>query len=167
MKLFRNVSFCLSFVILVTCIGLYFEYKGFDLGYEIGKQQSITQSNTNSDNVLKLAAHGPRTYEVFASKITIIILFVTIFLIGESFNFKIISRIICISSLSLFLYQFWWIFAEKELRSQTAFWNSPYDALLKNSLPIEWACFVLGIILLLIQMITIAFSYFDKRITKT
>jgi hypothetical protein len=167
MRLFRNMSFCLSFVILVTCIGLYFEYKGFDSGYEIGKQQAITENNTNSDNVLKLVAHGPRTYEGFANRISIIILLVTIFLIGKSFDFKVISQIICVSSLSLFLYQFWWIFAEKELRSQTAFWNSPYDALLKNSIPIEWACFVLGIILLLIQMITIALSYFDKRISKT
>lgn len=165
MNLLRNTSFVLAFFILVSFIGLLFEYKGFDLGYETANQEFTQKSDNISDKPLVFGEHGPTKYEWFATKFFYIALLSILILIVKFFDLKMISQIISILLISSILYLLWLVQEEKKLISQTPFWNNSYDALLRNSVSFEWGCFFVALILLIFQLLELYFIFYGTKNT--
>lgn len=166
LKICNIVSLCLSFIAFSICLGLYFAHYGFDMGYEIAeKLYSIPVEGVT------FSSHGPRTYEGLADMYKYITWILAMSLTSKFLETKldkileieIFFQIICFSLLSLILNQLWWLFAEKDLRSQTMFWDKPYDSLLCNSVPFDWICLFIVLTLMIIQITTAYHHYFDWK----
>ena len=168
LKIFNIISLCFGLIAFIICLGLYFEHYGFDKGLLIGEDryQNLLSGMNFSFGI------GPRTYEFFANKYKCIAWFLMIFLIGKlletgvSYKFlktKIISQIICFFSVALSLYQLRELLYGKFYRSQNGTWNEPFDTILRNSVPFDWLCLFIVLVLLIIQIIDSFIYHYDKN----
>lgn len=168
-KILRKISLSLGLIAFIVCLGLYFEYYGFDQGFLVAEK---SYENLLVDRI-ELSGDGPRTYEFFGDMYRYIASFLLIFLISKFleaknlseivFGRKLLFQIMCLFSLSLALYQFWQLFYWKKDRSQSSFWTEPYDKILRDTVLFDWFCLVIILVLLIIQIIIPIFYYFDKN----
>lgn len=165
LKLLWKISVSLGLIAFIICFALYFEFYGFDTGYKLAEESyAVSMSD------IKISSHGARIYEAFGNMYKYCAVFFAMFLIGKFLEIKsdrilemkIIFQVVCFSFLGLILYQLRQMFFEKGLRSQTTFWEQPFDSLIYNSVPYDWLCFFITLILLIIQII-IPFLYFYKN----
>lgn len=167
----KRISIGLALGALVISFGLYFMSLGFDGGLRAAEMEN---SESQIEGDIKFSGGGTRTYQYLANRYQIITCSLILFMVGLFFvnwrrNSLLVSRrlfsVLGTIPLLLALYQFWWIFAEKNLRSQETYWNEPRDSLMRDSMPYEYVCFFFIVILILIQIITPIYYYLESKHT--
>lgn len=146
----------IGLVVLVVSLGLYLSSVSLDWGLAVCETDSI---HLGTKEGVDFSTYGERTYQYLAGRYIYSSFFVSLFLLGYA-----MQRWSCDSNqrnlgigigltvpLILALHQLWWVIAEKLLRSKETYWNEPADSLMRYSLPFDWVCLVLIIVLIVIQ----------------
>lgn len=155
----RKTSFCFGIIVFIICVGLYAEYRGFDIGLLIAEKESADLPVVDG---IKFSDHGIRINEYFAGKYQHIAWLLAMYLIlafiegrlnDKFFKSRIILQGFIFTSLVLILYQLWWIFSEKALATSSIAWSQPNNVLLRELIPFDWATLIIVFVLLLTQSI--------------
>lgn len=157
-KLLLWISMSLGLCAFVICVGLCSQFYGFDAGYEVAKEQYEIPPVV----AITFAFHGPRTYEYFAYRYSLISWFFCLFLVTRIVSRNIILEAVTVLPLGAVLYQLWWVFAEKSLASTSIFWPEPRHDLLRESAIFDLILLSIVSILLFIQL-ALLFLYFNRK----
>lgn len=135
-----------------VCIGLFFFNFGFDLGLH-------SVAKVPPDHAITFAVHGEETYHLFSFRYGFaIIALLTVLLIRVSISFfsSERTRSVLFAAQLMFLlpslYLLYSVLSFKSDRSQTSFWNEPYDLGMRGSYPFDWVLFVMIFLAVLLNL---------------
>lgn len=146
----RNISIGFAFIALSICLILFAEHHAFEQGWDLAGGFW----NSKSQNSLSFSVGtGPTTYGFLTERYLFIGCFFVIYLVSEFIKKELLSKVICLSSLTVIIYQFWDIYNWYELLIKTfPYYNTDsYFRLINASVPFVWIVFSIVIALLIMQ----------------
>lgn len=135
-----------SLVISVLLLGL---YQGFEFGF----------SEYNSS---RFTVSGEGVYEFLARCYFSICFWLFVFIIGHLIQQKLVSQIICFSSLVFVILSYRWVYLEKNLLFEN---SETITNVLRATLPLDLVNFSLVIILLIFQIIFLYRNFISRNQT--
>ncbi len=136
----RKVTLSMAFI---ACF-ITFWLAGIHKGYELGGSLRVFHS----------------VYDFFVQCYSQIILLLLIYIFGKLIEEKnlIIYQLICFTSLILSVFPYRWIYLEKSYK----FNDVETTTVLIKALPFDWIAFSLVVILLILQIVTLSKSLYEK-----
>lgn len=162
---------------LAITVGLYLSSVSFDWGLVVGKASvsaSDSDSGTKTDEFFGQPTE--RTYEYLGRRYSYAAGFLLSFLAGwvlltyykkyfqTSLNADVGFRLALLIFILLAIYQYWWIIAEKSLRSAEMYWDGPLDGLARSAYPIDWACSLILAASMIAAILLHALHILDHRV---
>lgn len=148
----RNISIGFAFIALIICLILFAEHHAFEQGWNLA---SDFWNNTTPDSPSFSIGTGPSTYGFLIERYLITGFLLVIYVVGELIKKELLSKIICLSSLILIIYQLWGIYNWYLLLIETFphYSVDPYFRLINTSTPFVWVVFLIVIVLLIMQIV--------------
>lgn len=158
-QILRCSLFVMVMLSLTISAGQFISYESFDWGAETERQLHSQTAEVDDGILSSLENTGDGAYRYFAKRYGLAAFYILLFLIlsrfvqlfdqsGASRKFIRISTVV---PLLLAAHQFWWILAEKTLRSTEFYWHQPYDSLARMTFPLDVFC----IFLILVSALTV------------
>lgn len=134
-------------IALVTCF-INVLLAGLHRGYYLGSSETIG---------FRIIGDA---YELLAGCYTYICVFLFVFFVGKLVKKKVISQIICLTSLILIIFPYWTLYLQKSF-----FFSDPdtITSVLREAILLDLISFSLVLILLVIQIITAFQNYFEWK----
>lgn len=141
---------------LIICASLSSFYFGYEAGRKLPPNSAINATGTSYSSPLMSSYEYMGTiYERLAIWLAVYCFYVMVCnALLASPKLRFISKLLALTPLLLSFYEISWIFAEKKLRSQTIYWLSDNDNLLRETIYIDWVVFSLVLVMFLVQIST-------------
>ncbi len=148
----RNISIGFAFIALNICLILFAEHHAFEQGWNLASD--FWKSKT-SDSISFSSGSGPTTYGFLTERYLITGFLLAIYVVGELVKKELLSKIICLFSLTLIFYQLWGIYNWYKLLIETFphYSVDSYFRLINTSAPFVWTVFSIVIVLLILQIV--------------
>ena len=150
----KNISIGFTLIALVICLILFGEHYGFEQGWNLAGD--FWNSKTLDSPSFSIGT-GPTTYGFLTERYLIIGFFLVVYFVSELVRKELLSKIICLFSLMLIIYQFWRVYSWYQLLIEAFpdFSVDSYFRLINTSIPFVGTVFFIVIVLLIIQIINL------------
>lgn len=148
----RNISIGFALIALSICLILFAEHHAFEQGWNLA---SDFWNNRTPDSPRFSGGAGPTTYGFLTERYLITGFLLVIYVAGEIVKKELLSKIICLFSLTLSFYQLWGIYNWYKLLIETFphYSVDSYFRLINTSAPFVWSVFSIVIVLLILQFV--------------
>lgn len=153
----KKVLMILALITLLINVQLEGKYSGYEAGIQISKKDYADEQIAQGHNYV-YRAH-PTAYADYAEVYSIIKWLLIAFLIGFSLKKELLSQFICITSLIWTVYEYREIYIHKrEIFDILDLQEHRFFDIIRETIPIDWICFSIVIILMAHQIVTM-FNY--------